>query len=245
MTPKPPPITDDALLDAAAGLVRSGAALTVAAVAAQAGVARGTVYRRWTDRDALVAALVATGRLAAEPQPEPDARERLLDAFGVLLRRQGLSGTTLDDVAREAGVGVVTVYRRFGDRRGLLQAFVAERTPRRLVASLPATTAQAPEADILQLTRESLAFVREYGDLFRLAESRDPEAAALLAEIREGSTSVRALTERMIDGFFPDPTGRTVQAFYGILLAVAWGGTGTVEDDARFVVSTFLHGVSR
>jgi len=40
-------------------------------------------------------------------------------------------------------------------------------------------------------------------------------------------------------------TGRTVQAFWGVLTFVAFGGTGDVDADARFVVETFLHGVSR
>ncbi len=242
----PIPVTHrslDVLLDAAATVARSGAPLTVAAVAAAAGVAHGTVYRRWADRDAIMAALIATGRIAVEPPAEPDVRERLLDALGVLLRRKGLAGTTLEEVAREAGVGTVTVYRRFGDRRGLLRAFLAERTPRRLAVEFDGTG--DPEANLLRLTCESLASLRDYGGLFQAAASADPEAVALFAEVRESSPSVRDLTARLIESFLPDPTGRTFQAYYGILLAVGAGSSGPIEEDARFVVSTFLHGVSR
>ena len=46
------------ILDAAAELVRAGSPVTVSAVAEQAGVARGTVYRYHSDRSALMTALV-------------------------------------------------------------------------------------------------------------------------------------------------------------------------------------------
>lgn len=233
----------DPLLAAAFSVVSSGAPLTVSAVAAEAGVSRGTVYRRFADRDALMAALVATGLLPEVPHAAPDARERILDAVGGLLGRQGLSTTTLEDVAREAKVGPVTVYRHFGDRMGLFRAFVAERTPRRLVTSVE--TSGDPVADLTALTRESLAFARDYRGLFLLMLSPDPEAAALLATLRKGTTSVREMMTRAAHAVAPDPTGRTVAAYMGILVAIAWMGPKDVDEDARFVVSTFLHGVAR
>lgn len=230
-----------ALLDAALALHVEGSPPSLAAVAARAGVSRGTVYRRYADRDALLAALVATGRLAAAPPAERQARERILDAVAALLARQSLGETTLEHVAQEAQVGVVTVYRHFGDRGGLLRAFVAERTPRRLGASLRASG--DPEADLRTLTRESIAFVRRYRGLMQLAWSTDPEAVALFAEVREGSTSVRELIGRAIDALAPDPSGRSRTAFYGLLLAVAWAGAAEPDDDAAFVIATFLRGV--
>lgn len=230
-----------ALLDAAAALVARGEAPTVAAIADATGVARGTVYKRLGGPEAIAAALKERGVAA----PDPDLREKLLDAVGRVFRARGLAGLTLEGVAQEAGVSPITVYRRFGDRKGLLQAFVAERTPRRLAAQLPVDGSGDPAADLLLLTRESLAFVRAHPEVYLLQFSADPEARELLAAAREGSASTRELTARVIDRAFPDPTGRTVQAFWGVMTFVAFGGTGDVEADARFVVDTFLHGVSR
>lgn len=231
--------TDDQLLDAAAAIVRRGEPLSVSAVAAEAGIARGAVYRRFADKESLAAALVASGRV----ESAPDTRERILDAVGRMLKRDGLSGTTLDEVAREAGVGPATVYRRFGDRRGLLGAFVRERTPRRLAEQLdPAAT---PPDRLLHIARENIRFLREYRELAPLLLTPQPDPDGLLAELRAGSTSTRALVAQDLGQHFPDPTGRTTVAFQGLMTAVGLFGTDDVEDDARFVVNTFLYGVTR
>lgn len=47
-------------------------------------------------------------------------RERLLAAARSLFGRDGYEGTSIGDVAREAGVGVGTVYHHFEDKRALL-----------------------------------------------------------------------------------------------------------------------------
>jgi AcrR family transcriptional regulator len=52
------------------------------------------------------------------------ARERILDAALSCLLAAGLKKTTMDDVARQAGLGRATVYRSFSDKNTLLQAVV-------------------------------------------------------------------------------------------------------------------------
>lgn len=226
-------MVSDPLLDAAADLLRRGEEPTVVAVARAAGVSRAAVYRRFRDRDALLAALAEAGHAAP-----PETRERVLDALDAVLKRQGLTAATIEAVAREAGVGEATIYRRFGDRRGLLQAYVGERTPRRVAATL---RGEDLEADLHALARENLVFLREHRALFQLLFSADPEARALVAEARGGSLSVREQTDRLIARRFADP--RAAAAFHGLLVFVAWRGDGDPDDDARFVVSTFLRGV--
>ena len=76
-------MTDAELMDAAAAMLAANETLTLSALAEKLGIARGTLYRRYADRDALVAALVATGRITAEP---PDLRERILDAYQEAVR---------------------------------------------------------------------------------------------------------------------------------------------------------------
>lgn len=52
-------------------------------------------------------------------------RERIIDAARKLIATRGL-GVGLNEVARHAGVGVGTVYRRFPDRGTLIDAAIAE-----------------------------------------------------------------------------------------------------------------------
>jgi AcrR family transcriptional regulator len=53
-------------------------------------------------------------------------RQRILAAAGELFTERGLS-VTLDDIARHAGVGVGTVYRRFPDKEVLIDALFEQR----------------------------------------------------------------------------------------------------------------------
>lgn len=53
-------------------------------------------------------------------------RQRILRAAAEVFTERGL-GVTLDDVARHAGVGVGTVYRRFPDKATLIDALFEER----------------------------------------------------------------------------------------------------------------------
>src|SRR3954463_11012360 len=53
-------------------------------------------------------------------------RIRILEAAGDLFAQRGL-GITLDEIARHAGVGVGTVYRRFPDKELLIDALFEQR----------------------------------------------------------------------------------------------------------------------
>lgn len=68
-------------------------------------------------------------------------RLRILDAAGELFAQRGLS-VTLDDIARHAGVGVGTVYRRFADKELLIDALFEQR-----IESMCAIAAAALEQD--------------------------------------------------------------------------------------------------
>ncbi len=70
-------------------------------------------------------------------------RLRILDAAGELFAQRGL-GVTLDDIARHAGVGVGTVYRRFADKELLIDALFEQRLESMCtIAAAPATSPSA------------------------------------------------------------------------------------------------------
>ncbi|GLF93400.1 TetR/AcrR family transcriptional regulator [Streptomyces yaizuensis] len=66
----------------------------------------------------------------APPGPRADAahnRRKILDAAARLVADQGPDALTMNAVARAAGTGVGTVYRRFGDVSQLFSALLDER----------------------------------------------------------------------------------------------------------------------
>ncbi|MBV9796206.1 MAG: TetR/AcrR family transcriptional regulator [Actinobacteria bacterium] len=68
-------------------------------------------------------------------------RQRILKAADEVFTERGLEAT-LDDVARQAGVGVGTVYRRFPDKASLADALFEER-----INTMAGLAVQAQEAD--------------------------------------------------------------------------------------------------
>ncbi|MEU0673498.1 helix-turn-helix domain-containing protein [Streptomyces sp. NPDC006172] len=71
--------------------------------------------------------LLQLGPAEDEPCLRADAarnRARLLDAAGRLIAEHGAAAVTMEAVAAAANVGKGTVFRRFGDRTGLLTALL-------------------------------------------------------------------------------------------------------------------------
>lgn len=60
--------------------------------------------------------------LAGEP-----TRDAVLDAAAICVDRKGFEGTSLEEVAAEAGVSRTTLYRRFGSREALFTALLVHR----------------------------------------------------------------------------------------------------------------------
>ncbi len=52
-------------------------------------------------------------------------RRDVIDAAGVLIAESGLDGLTMRKLAERAGVAVATLYNQFGDRDGVVVAFVS------------------------------------------------------------------------------------------------------------------------
>src|SRR5579862_7641068 len=69
-------------------------------------------------------------------------RQRVLTAASEVFTERGLD-VSLDEVARHAGVGVGTVYRRFGTKEDLVEALFVERID--AVAALAEDAAAAPD----------------------------------------------------------------------------------------------------
>jgi AcrR family transcriptional regulator len=96
------------------------------------------------------AAPLAVLARALDPQvdtPEDTVSARILDAALALSAASGLRNLTMDAVARRARVGRMTVYRRFGDRDGLVEALTVRETRRCFAALDRAADPARPIAD--------------------------------------------------------------------------------------------------
>jgi AcrR family transcriptional regulator len=71
--------------------------------------------------------LPVIGQIPAERADAARNRKKIMEAAAGILATRGASCLTLDEVARQAGVGIGTVYRRFGDRARLVSALIEDR----------------------------------------------------------------------------------------------------------------------
>jgi AcrR family transcriptional regulator len=89
---------------------------------------------------------------SAAPEERADAarnRRRVLAVAERLFAERG-AAVTMDEIAREAGVGKGTVYRRFGDRAGLAQALLDVRERELQAAILRGEPPLGPGAPALE-----------------------------------------------------------------------------------------------
>ncbi|MGP4110619.1 TetR/AcrR family transcriptional regulator [Streptomyces sp. 4N509B] len=122
--------------------------------------------------------------VVGQPPPErADAarnRRRILDAAARLVAERGPEAVTMNAVAHAAGMGVGTVYRRFGDVARLLFALLDDSERRFQQAFLtgpPPLGPGAPAADRLRAFLHALADrVEEQRRLMGAVEAASPRA---------------------------------------------------------------------
>jgi AcrR family transcriptional regulator len=147
---------------------------------------------------------------ATEDQARPlrrDAernRQRILRAASEVFTERGL-GVSLDEIARHAGVGVGTVYRRFGTKEDLVEALFVDRVES--IAALAEQAAEAPDpwsglVSFMEQMAEMLAgnrglrqmlMLAGYGhDLASYARRRNAPLVARLVARAQAAGQVRA-----------------------------------------------------
>lgn len=87
-------------------------------------------------------------------------RRRILEAARELFAEKG-AHVTLDDVARWAGVGVGTVYRRFADRNALIDALFAERVDQLAEVAERSAAMRDPWEGLVHLFEAQIGFQLE------------------------------------------------------------------------------------
>lgn len=139
------------------------------------------------------------------PRREAQAAQTRADicaAARALIARHGLAGTTIETIAREAGVAVQTVYAVFGSKAAILSAILDQFEGEADLADLAANLARSTSP--LEELRAVVAYNRRLfdraGDFIAAAEgsvASDPDVATHVAEgHRRRRASQRGIVER-------------------------------------------------
>lgn len=138
------------ILAAARRCLESGGRPSVEAIAVEAGVPRGSLYRLFGSRAALLAEL--------DLPPELDSRQRALAAASELVHRDGLTRLSMDEVAERAGLSRAALYKLFAGKPALFHALLVAYTPLEPILDLMGRRgAEPPEALLPDLAATAVA----------------------------------------------------------------------------------------
>ncbi|MFM8238225.1 MAG: TetR/AcrR family transcriptional regulator [Actinomycetota bacterium] len=132
----------------------------------------------------------------------------LLDALTVCVARSGLAGTTLEDVAREAGCSRATLYRHFAGKVPLLAALAArdgETIARELVAE--ARVASTLTDAVVAVVAGGVTALGEHPALARLL-AEEPEVLLPYLSFAGQTAFLAAAADRLapaFTAFLPEP----------------------------------------
>lgn len=137
----------------------------------------------------------ASGRPRPRRLPRVERREQILDAATRAFARAGYAITGLDDVAAEAGITRVLLYRHFDSKTDLYRA-VLDRACTRLRGSVGAE--HFDDSSIPALVRAAAEDPDGFRLLFHHA-AREPEFRDVIDNLRSASTDIAArhLTDRV------------------------------------------------
>ena len=163
--------------------------------------------------------------------------EQVLRAAATAFARGGFAATSMDDVAAEAGITRLIVYRHFDSKEDLYRA-VLERVAERLRDEFVRGLEHVPSRRGF-IVGSMLAVARENPDGFRLLTGhslREPRFASYYDEWWAKAVEV---ADRMIGDTLADPAirswaERTIVA-YLVEAVQAWLQVGAPERDAEFV----------
>jgi AcrR family transcriptional regulator len=120
---------------------------------------------------------MALPNVDADPCERADAarnRRRILSSAARLIEERGIERVSMDAIAEHAGVGKGTLFRRFGDRSGLVMALLDERTREfqdGLIRGEPPLGPGAPAVErVIAFGRGMLALLEAHGEMLLAAE---------------------------------------------------------------------------
>jgi AcrR family transcriptional regulator len=162
-------------------------------------------------------AIVASGLTA---DADPSTRRRILAATFVVLGRDGRRKLQLSDVAAEAKVSRPTLYRHFGSKDGLLEAFGLYEQDN-FDAGITAAIAGLSGPDRLDA---ALRFIVEFQSTYSLGSLTDIEPEHVLQQMKRVLPIIQERVARIIPGEDSDVAAAAVVRI-AVCHYVVGGGT--------------------
>jgi len=187
------------IMNEATRLLARDRQVSVEAIAIAAGVSRTTFYRAFPSRAQLLRAL--------EVQPEPDTRQRVVDASIRMLRTQTLKELSMDSLASEADVSRANLYRLFPGKSALFKAILLAYSPFEPVMAVFARVGDRPPEEVIpEIVLAAYRTVAGHTGILRTllleVTSMTPEFAQAFAEtgLRAFGTFAQYLAAQMAAG---------------------------------------------
>lgn len=174
---------DEIVVLAAQRLVRRhGPDFTMGQLADELGVSRATLYRRGPSKLELLRVLEQLGDVSKRALAS--TRERIMDATAEDICQRGFQHTSIEQIAKRAGVSPVTVYRMFETRENLLIHFIDERSPRKDAGRILEQHGKPLQEVLTEFVETALSWACAHPGLWRAMMFVEGEAAAMLQMLR-------------------------------------------------------------
>jgi AcrR family transcriptional regulator len=114
--------------------------------------------------------------MARTPKVVEDRREQILDAAMRAFAHKGFTRATNKDIAQEAGITAGLIYHYFENKEAVLKAIIEERSPLRLIRSLPQDVQNLPPEMLLRLVLRQALHIVESDNFVQVIRVMLPEA---------------------------------------------------------------------
>lgn len=171
-------------------------------------------------------------------------RQRILAAAREVFAERGVE-VTLDDIARHAGVGVGTVYRRFTDREELIEAVFEDQVERLVEAAEEAARCEDPWTGLEQLLLVAGQYFADNRGLRTVLLEGGPDRRRVV-DMRERLTPAvtAVLTRAQQAGRLRDDVEATdVPLIHIMLMAAAEQGRSVTPDLWKRYLTLLLDGL--
>ncbi len=175
--------------------------------------------------------------------------DRIADAFLTCVARWGVAKTTLDDVAREAGIGRATIYRTVGGKGQVIRAVLA-REVARVQADVDRAAGGADDLEgVVVAGVVTVARYLEANDALQYLLAHEPDVVlphVTFGRMGDLFSLAAAFADPHLARFLPEPARRAAAAEWlaRVVLTYVFNPVDGVDladpDDARHLLRTFV-----